>query len=60
MRIVPEEDDAVFGDGQVDLDGVRATLVEGRPEKRKESRVVDTSVFCMLFCFLSKHSSADL
>ena len=31
MRIVPEEDDAVFGDAQVDLDGVGAALVQGRP-----------------------------
>ena len=50
MRIVPEEDDAVLGDAQVDLDGVGPTLVQGRPEEavpeklfqfssRKESRL---------------------
>ncbi len=30
MRVVPEKDDSVLGDAQVDLDGVGAALVQGR------------------------------
>ena len=56
MRIVPEEDDAVLGDAQVDLDGVGPTLVQGRPEEavpeklfqfssRKEARLSSRILF---------------
>jgi hypothetical protein len=38
MRIVPEEDDSVFGNAQINLNGICATFVKGRSDLKKRKR----------------------
>jgi hypothetical protein len=40
MRIVPEEDDSVFGNAQINLNGIGATFVKGRSDFKKEKETV--------------------
>jgi hypothetical protein len=38
MRIMPEEDDSVFGNAQINLNGICATFVKSRSDLKKKKK----------------------